>query len=320
MGLAEGPYQRGRQRRESNGEEHRRPESECQRRHPYPNSPRVEHEMAVLAEGLCDHQSRKESGGQKGDHRVRARRQFFAPDQDRPKGLDRGAGQGHAQDRDPERRHEDRPLRPRSAPAQAAITGTPGGTSGTNASESTAAIRAAAIVCLPSRTSSTSKAMKKAGKIASSPNRSTSPTTSEASTPITVPPIHAATCGRVAPIMNSLSKRPPPRLARAHDASITACPSNARRKGPPFRNGATATPIGKNREFRRMAATIAASAPPPAPNTATTANWADPEKAMTEKTIGATIPQPRERARTPKEIPSTNVASAKGSAAHAPAR
>src|SRR5829696_5913744 len=275
--------------------------------------------MAVIAEGLCDHQGRKESRCQKGDDRARARRQFFAPHQNRPQSLDRSAGHGDAQDSDPQRRHEDRPLRPRRAPAQAAITGTPGGTSGIRASESTAAISAAAIVCPPSRSSSTSKAMKKAGKITSSPSRSTSPTTSEASTPITVPQIHAATCGRVAPIMNSLSKRPP-RLARAHDASITACPSNARRKGPPFRNGATATPIGKNREFRRMAATIAASAPPPANNTVTSNNTANTEKVMTEKTIGATIPQPRERARTPKEIPSANVARAKGTPARAPAR
>ena len=61
MALAEGPYQRGRQRRESNGKEHRRPEGECQRSHPYPNGPRIEHEMTVLAEGLGDHQGRKES-------------------------------------------------------------------------------------------------------------------------------------------------------------------------------------------------------------------------------------------------------------------
>src|SRR5829696_8793689 len=248
--------------------------------------------MTVLAEGLCDHQGRKQSWCQKGDDRVRARRQFFAPHQDRPQSFDRGAGQGDAQYSDPERRHDDRPLRPRSPAAQAAITGTPGGTHGTNASESTAAIRATAIVCPPSRSSSTSKAMKKAGKITSRPNRSTSPTTSEASTPITVPPIHATTCGRVAPIMNSLSKRPPPRLARAQDASTTACPSSARRKGPPFKNGATATPIGKNREFRRMGASIAASAPAPGPNSFFSNDRADTEKAMTEKTIGATIPHP----------------------------
>src|SRR5215207_11061510 len=204
--------------------------------------------MTVIAEGLGDYQCRKQSRCQKGDDRVRARRQFFAPHQDRPQRFDRSAGQRDAQYSDPERRHEDRPLRPRSAAAQAAITGTPGGTHGTSASESTAAIRAAAIVRPPARSSSTSKAMKKAGKITSNPNRSTSPTTSEESTPTTVPPIHATTCGRVAPIMYSLSKRPPPRLARAHDASTTACPSSARRKGPPFKNGATATPIGKNRE------------------------------------------------------------------------
>ena len=61
-------------------------------------------------------------------------------------------------------------------------------------------------------------------------------------------------------------------------------------------------------------------APPPAPRTAATANWAEPEKAMTEKTTGATTPQPSERASTPNETPSTNVARAKGTAARAPAR
>src|SRR5215203_3811217 len=120
--------------------------------------------------------------------------------------------------------------------------------------------------------------------------------------------------------MKSLSKRPPPRLARAHDASTTACPSSARRKGPPFKKGATATPMGKNLALRRMAATIAESAPPPPPKTAATANRADPEKVITENTIGATTPQPRERERTPKEIPSTNVARAKGRPARAPAK
>src|ERR671920_354385 len=266
--------------------------------------------MTVIAEGLGDHQCRKQSWCQKGDDRVRARRQFLAPDQNRPKGLDRGAGQSNAQYSDPERRHEDRPLSPRSAAAQAAITGTPGGTNGTNASERTAAINAAAIVCPPPRSSSTSKAMKKAGKITSSPNRSTSPTTSEANTPITVPPIQATTCGMVAPIMNSLSKRPPPRLARAQDASTTACPSRARRRGPPLRYGAMASPIGPKRALSSTAATIAAAAPPPSPKTAATANWAEPENVITEKTIGARVPHSKERASTPKEMPSTNVARA----------
>jgi hypothetical protein len=91
--------------------------------------------------------------------------------------------------------------------------------------------------------------------------------------------------------MNSLSKRPPPRLAKAQEASTIAWPSNARRKGPPLRKGATATPIGKKRVFSSTAATIAGTTPPPPPNTDATANWAVPEKVMTEKTIGATTPQ-----------------------------
>jgi hypothetical protein len=81
-----------------------------------------------------------------------------------------------------------------------------------------------------------------------------------------------------------------------------------------------ATPIGPKRALRRTAASIAATAPPPAPRTAATANWAEPEKAITEKTIGATMPHPSDRASTPKEIPSTSVASAKGTDARAPAR
>src|SRR3712207_5136455 len=69
-----------------------------------------------------------------------------------------------------------------------------------------------------------------------------------------------------------------------------------------------------------MAAKTAAPAPPPPPKTAATANWAEPEKAIIEKTIGASVPQPSERASTPKEIPSTSVARANGRPARAPAR
>ena len=54
---------------------------------------------------------------------------------------------------------------------------------------------------------------------------------------------------------------------------------------------------------------IAASAPPPSPKTAATANWAAPANAIAEKTIGARIPtlksvqahQRRWRARTWRE-------------------
>ena len=101
---------------------------------------------------------------------------------------------------------------------------------------------------------------------------------------------------------------------------MIAWPSRARRKGPPLRNGATATPIGKKRAFKSTAVAIAANTPPPTPRTAATANWAEAEKVMTENTIGARTPQPRERARTPKEIATTPVTNANGSPARAPAR
>jgi hypothetical protein len=87
-----------------------------------------------------------------------------------------------------------------------------------------------------------------------------------------------------------------------------------------LRDAAIASPIGPKRALISTAAATAASAPPPSPKTAATANWADPEKAITEKTIGAMMPQPRERASTPKEMPTTKTARAKGIAARAPAR
>ena len=87
-----------------------------------------------------------------------------------------------------------------------------------------------------------------------------------------------------------------------------------------MRNGATATPIGKKRAFKSTAAAIAANTPPPAPRTAATANRAEAEKMMTENTIGARTPLPRERARTPKEIATTPATNANGSPACTPAR
>src|SRR3712207_7538650 len=79
-------------------------------------------------------------------------------------------------------------------------------------------------------------------------------------------------------------------------------------------------PIGPKRALRRTAAMTAETTPPPEPRTEATANWADPENATIEKTTGASVPQPRERASTPKEIPSTSVARANGTDARAPAR
>ena len=53
------------------------------------------------------------------------------------------------------------------------------------------------------------------------------------------------------PESTSRSKRPSPRLASAHEASTTACPSRARRSRPPRSEEATAMPSGANRAFRR---------------------------------------------------------------------
>jgi hypothetical protein len=44
--------------------------------------------------------------------------------------------------------------------------------------------------------------------------------------------------------MNAASKRPPPRLAIAQEASIIACPIAARRTARPRSDGASAIPIG----------------------------------------------------------------------------
>ena len=54
------------------------------------------------------------------------------------------------------------------------------------------------------------------------PERAGSPIRPPAKTPITVPPTQHGYDGMVAPSMNQGSKRPPPRLAAAHEKSIIA--------------------------------------------------------------------------------------------------
>jgi hypothetical protein len=78
--------------------------------------------------------------------------------------------------------------------------------------------------------------------------------------------------------------------------------------------------MGKKRAFKSTAAAIAVNTPPPAPRTAATANWAATEKLITENTIGARTPQPRERARTPKVMATTPATNANGNPARTPAR
>ena len=68
------------------------------------------------------------------------------------------------------------------------------------------------------------------------------------------------------------SKLPSGREASAHEASTTAWPWSARLIGPPRNEGASATPMGRKREFISAAAVMAAPAPPPWARIATALN------------------------------------------------
>ena len=117
-------------------------------------------------------------------------------------------------------------------------------------------------------------------------------------------------CGIVAPTTMSGSKRPPPRLASAHDASTIAWPVSARSRRLPRSDGASAMPIGRKRRLSRIPATIAATADPPPDSTASDANCAEPANTMSDITIGATGPitgrasTPNENDRSPAASPS----------------
>ena len=102
-----------------------------------------------------------------------------------------------------------------------------------------------------------------------------------------------------------MSKRPPPRLASAQEASTSAWPRSARPSGPARSEGAMAMPIGTKRRLSSMPATIAAAAPPPAESTARAANCAEPANTTTDMTIVAAGPITG-RASTPKDRPSRN--------------
>jgi hypothetical protein len=114
----------------------------------------------------------------------------------------------------------------------------------------------------------------------------------------------------LAPNRKCRSKRPSPWFAIAQDASTTAWPSAARRSGPPGSDGASAMPIGRNRECTRVAAPTAAGRPPPCAITASAANWAEPANTTADMTIAPTAEKPASRASTPKESETTMLASA----------
>ena len=180
---------------------------------------------ALPAEGLGHHQRRQQRRRQQGGDGFRPRWQLPVADEERSGGLDGGVREGDGEYRGPERDRLRLPglPRPSSSVTQAAMTGTPGGVNGTRTRARAAASSATSTALRPPLlSSSTSRARKNAGKIASSSNRSTSPTASPASAPTTVPTTQAAYCGTVAPMRCWRSKRPPPRLASAHETSTTA--------------------------------------------------------------------------------------------------
>ena len=158
----------------------------------------------------------------------------------------------------------------------------PGGASGTRASAISPPTTATATACR-SRSSSASRIRKNAGNTTSRPRASGSASSPPPSAPSAVPPIHALSWGSVAPMRNLRSKVPSPRLASAQEASITSCPSAARRNRLPTREGARASPIGRNRALTNTAARVAAPAPPPAPRIEAAANCADPDSTTAEQ-------------------------------------
>ena len=70
--------------------------------------------------------------------------------------------------------------------------------------------------------------------------------------------------------------------------------------------------------MRRIAATTAAATEPPAPSTEIAANWADPAKVVIDMTMGAAVPSPAARARTPKDTPNPSTAIANGADCRTP--
>lgn len=131
-------------------------------------------------------------------------------------------------------------------------------------------------------------------------------------------PIHqAAACGIVAPSISRRSNVPSPRLAIAHEASTIACPSAARRSGPPLSAGATAKPMGKKPVLMSRPAVMAEAALPPAARMETDASWAAPPNTRTDMAIAVKAPITGS-ASTPKDMPMASLGSAKGSPALMP--
>lgn len=86
---------------------------------------------------------------------------------------------------------------------------------------------------------------------------------------------------------------------------MTACPSAARRSGPPGSDGASAMPMARKRECIKVAEPSAAPIPPPPLTIASAANCADPANTRAEVAMACSGVNPVCTARTPNEPEST---------------
>ena len=103
-----------------------------------------------------------------------------------------------------------------------------------------------------------------------------SPSTPPPSAPRIVPLVQVTYWTALEPNSSQRSKVPSPREASAHEASTTVGPWAARQSARPGSDGASATPIGRKREFISAAAPIAAATPPPPARIAMAVNCAEP--------------------------------------------
>ena len=71
--LAEGSSQRGADGGQGDCDQHRCPQRKREPGDRYPDGPLIEHQVTILAEGLCDHEGCKERWREEGNDSYRAR-------------------------------------------------------------------------------------------------------------------------------------------------------------------------------------------------------------------------------------------------------
>src|SRR5918998_5707671 len=315
----EGAQQGGDHGRGEHAADHRAgaPGHEPARRHAGGVGP--DRELLAVRERLRDDQRRQQRRREQRDDAREPRGQVAAAERDRPGRLDREGGERHAGDQHDLGAHASLRWSPINAPALATSTGTPAGAKGTSTSATSAPI-APALRARALRASLTSSATKNAGYSASSPSACGSGSESPPTAPIIVPAVQVTYCAALAPNNSQRSNDTSLRRAIAHDASTTVCPCAAREAALPGSEGASATPIGRKREFIIAEAPIAVHTPPPAAMMATAVNCAEPANTIADIRIAPTGDRPACRSSTPKETARSPPASANGTPARSPTR